>query len=138
MDTIRVGGMIRWKMDRPGQLADASIATAVHQTPDSSKDITQSDTRGEDVSHLPERQGFKAGIKDKGQGGTDQASVVDETPMLNHKDLVNRFASELFMPIGNYIQSSGAENGTDNEPWTEIQDSFGGHSIAEATPACCP
>src|SRR6267142_4207413 len=99
MNSLRIG-VVAWReMDRPGQLAHTPIATAIHQTPDTPKDITQRDTWGENVSPLPDGQGFKTRVKDKGERSPDEPSIVDQSSLLDHKDLGNRLTGELFVPV---------------------------------------
>src|SRR5215831_16870708 len=86
----RVGGrverVIRWKSDRPRQVACPAVAAAVQKTADSTEYISQGDAGRDDVRQPPHWKVFDAGEQNSGQGGADQTAVVDEASALHHEN----------------------------------------------------
>src|SRR5207249_9910507 len=126
------------KGDCPGQTARATVTTTVEQTTNSPKCVPKSNTRREDISPFPERQLASKGIQNVAQRSPDQSTVINQTAMLHHKNFPNRLAGKLFAPIGDDVKRPSTGNRADNEPGTQIENSFGRNPFPQPAPAGGP
>ena len=109
MDAGAKGGVVRRKMNGPGQIALASVTAAVHQTPNASEGLTQSDAGRQDVRGLPKGQFLETDVEDARQRGADQSTVEDESAGPDIEDMPDRLADELFVPVGDDIEGARAD-----------------------------
>src|SRR5437773_4266701 len=99
MHAIGIGFVTGRKMNRPGQIARPAIATTIHQTADSAKDIAQRDAWGEHISPFPDRQFFNFRIYEISDNSSSEPAVINQAAMMNHKNLGDGPAGKLFPPI---------------------------------------
>src|SRR5438034_11643784 len=118
MNARAVSWVVVGEVNRPGKIAGASVATAVHQTADAAKGMAQRDARREDVGDFPERQLFVVDVKDAGERRPDQAAVKDQSASAEVKNLPERSAGEVLAPIGEDIEPARADDHAEHQPRT--------------------
>src|SRR5262245_37032336 len=86
------------KVDGPGQIARAPVATPGHQAADTAKHVTQGNTRRQDVGSLPKRDPGLPRIKNIGERSANEPAVVDQPAAPESEHFPERFAREFLLP----------------------------------------
>src|ERR1044071_1707065 len=126
------------KSDGPGQMAFATVATAIHQATNPAKDISQGNAGGDYIRQLPQRDLLQTRIEDTARCGSNQPTVINQPAVPDFEDLHHRMAGELFLPIGHDVKGTSTENGADNQPGPQIQYLFAGNAAQQGPAAGCP
>src|SRR4051812_19215126 len=115
--------MVGGKVDGPGEICGCTVAAAGHETSHPTEGVTQRNTWCDYVRDSPQGQFMVPAIDDGSGGGADQAAIINEAGP-HVENVRERFACEFFVPIGNHIEQTSAENSADNDPGSEINNAF--------------
>src|SRR5262245_10201082 len=138
MNPRAVSGMVLGEVNRPGKIAGASVTTAVHQTAHPAKGMAQRDAGREDVGDFPEGKLFEANVKDAGKRRADQAAVKDQAAAADIENLPQRLVGEVLAPIREDVQAARADDGAEDQPWTQVDHRLGANSAERRAPSGRP
>src|SRR5436190_5079027 len=138
MNTGAMSGVIVRKVNRPGKIGGAPIATAVHQTADAAEGMAQRDAGREDVGDFPKRQFFDADIEDAGERRADQSTIITQSAAADVEHLPERLPGKVLAPIGKDEETASAYDRAQDQPWTEVDHRLTANSGEWRAPAGSP